>query len=135
MCCSPWGHRESDTTEQLNNVTINFHLLHLTSFSTCCLLSEITYTWTIKQIPAASLVLHLEVRQQCDYLLRTAREQVVSHLSARSKLTSAEETRDQPSDAAAEETLVVTRNQPGINHFSTEAFSVPGSHVSLNFHV
>ena len=19
MCCSPWGHKESDTTEQLNN--------------------------------------------------------------------------------------------------------------------
>ena len=41
----------------------------------------ITYTWTIKQIPAASLVLHLGVRQQCEYLLRTSREQVVSHLA------------------------------------------------------
>ena len=22
-CCSPWGHKESDTTEQLNNKVIN----------------------------------------------------------------------------------------------------------------
>ena len=22
-CCSPWGHRESDTTEQLNNKELN----------------------------------------------------------------------------------------------------------------
>ena len=27
-CCSPWGHKESDTTEQLNNcnLTFKFHL-------------------------------------------------------------------------------------------------------------
>ena len=25
VCCSPWGHKESDTTEQLNNQKINSH--------------------------------------------------------------------------------------------------------------
>ena len=24
-CCGPWGHKESDTTEQLNNNTLNVH--------------------------------------------------------------------------------------------------------------
>ena len=24
VCCSPWGHKESDTTEQLNNKILNF---------------------------------------------------------------------------------------------------------------
>ena len=27
MCCSPWGHKESDTTEQLNNDNPNFEKL------------------------------------------------------------------------------------------------------------
>ena len=25
-CCSPWGHKESDTTEQLNNSKIHLHV-------------------------------------------------------------------------------------------------------------
>ena len=24
VCCSPWGHKESDTTELLNNNSLNF---------------------------------------------------------------------------------------------------------------
>ena len=26
VCCSPWGHKESDTTEQLNWIELNFNL-------------------------------------------------------------------------------------------------------------
>ena len=33
-CCSPWGHKESDTTEWLNNSSN----LNSTDFSTCCLI-------------------------------------------------------------------------------------------------
>jgi len=25
VCCSPWGHKESDTMERLNYVTLHFH--------------------------------------------------------------------------------------------------------------
>ena len=34
VCCSPWGHKESDTTEQLNNnnkKVSSYCLLHLIS--------------------------------------------------------------------------------------------------------
>ena len=31
-CCSPWGHKESDTTDQLNN---NNHLLKHLSLKSC----------------------------------------------------------------------------------------------------
>ena len=31
VCCSPWGHKESDVTEQLNNNENNIDLLSITS--------------------------------------------------------------------------------------------------------
>ena len=31
VCCSPWGHKESDMTEQLNNRKQNFILLKTVS--------------------------------------------------------------------------------------------------------
>ena len=28
-CSSPWGHKESDTTEQLNCITIKLHIINM----------------------------------------------------------------------------------------------------------
>ena len=39
-CCSPWGHKESDTTEQLNNIIYSYR---------CC--DYIGPTWVTRQLP------------------------------------------------------------------------------------
>ena len=32
VCCSPWGHKESDMTEQLNNKSVEAKIYFLTDF-------------------------------------------------------------------------------------------------------
>ena len=39
VCYSPWGHRESDMTEQLNNI-LNFFFL-IVGFSSCITLNSV----------------------------------------------------------------------------------------------
>ena len=43
-CCSPWGHKESDTTEQLNNKALSL-LLYFGYYKKCC--NKGTYTFSI----------------------------------------------------------------------------------------
>ena len=35
VCCSPWGHKESDTTEQLNNSNSNMKLKQMLLLLSC----------------------------------------------------------------------------------------------------
>ena len=35
VCCSPWGHKESDTTEQLNNSNKNMKLKQMLLLLSC----------------------------------------------------------------------------------------------------
>ena len=32
-CCSPWGHKESDSTERLTRIELSFNTVKLTKFS------------------------------------------------------------------------------------------------------
>ena len=41
-CCSPWGRKELDTTDQLkNNNVFNLHLSSLLTIAACCLFASI----------------------------------------------------------------------------------------------
>ena len=36
VCCSPWGHKESDTTEQLNNNSMSIESMMLSNYLILC---------------------------------------------------------------------------------------------------
>ena len=40
-CCSPWGRKELDTTEQLKNNVFNLHSSSLLTTAACCLFASI----------------------------------------------------------------------------------------------
>ena len=40
-CCSPWGRKELDTIDQLNNNVFNLHLSSLLTIAACCLFASI----------------------------------------------------------------------------------------------
>ena len=56
MCCSPWGHKELDTTEQLNNNKINRFLncfgfvLYRSFLSLVCLPKEVPLVFVVKLV-------------------------------------------------------------------------------------
>ena len=54
VCCSPWGRKESDTTERLNLLTDLGSVLTMIGDSLCCVLllleSELSYTCNSKVI-------------------------------------------------------------------------------------
>ena len=43
VCCSPWGHKESDTTEWLNNNNIHVHRLEDSIFKRCKFFPKFIY--------------------------------------------------------------------------------------------
>ena len=58
-CCSPWGHRESDTTEHLNNsVNYIYHAIHYITrtYVTAGSLSSLTTFIQSSPVPSVSLV-------------------------------------------------------------------------------
>ena len=56
VCCSPWGHKELDTTEQLNNNKINRFLncfgfvLYRSFLSLVCLPKEVPLVFVVKLV-------------------------------------------------------------------------------------
>ena len=55
VCCSPWGHKESDTTEQLNNDNDRKHVEKERRKSQCKVILSTSLLWATVSIPLGLL--------------------------------------------------------------------------------